>query len=241
MELVEFQVGNPATGAPGHGDAIAAGAIRVAGIEVGLAGPTGGHRHEACLEQFNVSAVTIQDISAVAAPILGDQVYRHAVCENIDIVTGQGIFDQHLRDRLAGGIGGVNHAAVAVATFHGQVKFTAVVLVAAVKYNAEFHQPFDHAGTAADDELDHILFAEAGTGRHGIGDMGLDGVILIEYRCHAALGPEGRALGQFSLAQYRHTTVGGQLQRQGQAGGPTAQDQDIVFVTHVSLVTRSLK
>jgi hypothetical protein len=42
MKLHEFQVGDPATGAPGHGDAVAGGRIRVGGVEEHLAGAAGG-------------------------------------------------------------------------------------------------------------------------------------------------------------------------------------------------------
>ncbi len=45
VELVEFHIGDAATGAPGHGDAIAGSAVRVAGVQIHLAGATGGQYH----------------------------------------------------------------------------------------------------------------------------------------------------------------------------------------------------
>ena len=38
MKLVELHIGDPTTGAPGHSDAVAGGAVRVAGVEINLAG-----------------------------------------------------------------------------------------------------------------------------------------------------------------------------------------------------------
>ena len=66
VELVELEVGHPAAGAPGHGDTVAAGAIRVAGIQVGLAGAAGGEHNGPA---WNVDPVTvaIEDVGALAA------------------------------------------------------------------------------------------------------------------------------------------------------------------------------
>ena len=50
VELVELHVGDPTAGTPGHCDAVAAGTVGVAGIEVGLARAAGGQHHGLCLE-----------------------------------------------------------------------------------------------------------------------------------------------------------------------------------------------
>ncbi len=45
MELDEFHVRHLAAGAPGQGDAVAGGDVRVAGVKVHFAGPAGGQHH----------------------------------------------------------------------------------------------------------------------------------------------------------------------------------------------------
>ena len=55
VELVELHVGDPAAGAPGHGDAVAGGAVRVAGVQVDLAGAAGGQHHGAGAEHLDAA------------------------------------------------------------------------------------------------------------------------------------------------------------------------------------------
>src|SRR5690606_23521938 len=59
VELVELQVADPATGTPGHGDAVAAGAVRIAGIKVDLGCPTGGEHHEARVVGIHLAAAAV--------------------------------------------------------------------------------------------------------------------------------------------------------------------------------------
>ena len=65
VELVEFHVADPAAGSPAHGDAVAAGAIRVAGVKIGLACAAGRQDHRRRLEQIDMIAALIERIYAV--------------------------------------------------------------------------------------------------------------------------------------------------------------------------------
>ncbi len=102
MELVELHVGHPAAGAPGHGDAVAGGAVRVAGVEIGLAGAARGQHHEAGAEQLHLLGVMVEDVGA-HAPVprqeqlaVGDQVHGHPVLEYVDVRLLSGAFTQGL-------------------------------------------------------------------------------------------------------------------------------------------------
>ena len=54
VELDEFHVGHPAAGAPGHGDAVAGRRIGIGGVEIDLAGATGG-QHRMLARQWSLT------------------------------------------------------------------------------------------------------------------------------------------------------------------------------------------
>ena len=59
VELHELHVGHAAAGAPGHGDAVAGGGVRVAGVEIDLAGAAGGEHHEARAAKVSTRPVAL--------------------------------------------------------------------------------------------------------------------------------------------------------------------------------------
>ena len=67
MELDELHVGDAAAGPPSHGDAVAGGAVRVAGVQIHLAGAAGGQRHETGLEHLNAPGAAVEHIGPGAA------------------------------------------------------------------------------------------------------------------------------------------------------------------------------
>ncbi len=67
VELHELHVGDPAAGAPGHGDAVAGGHVRVAGVEVDLAGTAGGEDHAAGDQGHDLSRAPVQHVGADTA------------------------------------------------------------------------------------------------------------------------------------------------------------------------------
>ncbi|MCY1286104.1 hypothetical protein D9M68_372120 [compost metagenome] len=243
MELVEFQVADPAAGAPGHGDAVAAGAVRVAGVEVDLRRAAAGQHGEARAEGVDLVGGAVQHVGAQAALAgqaqlgLGDQVDGDALFEQLDVRSLPGLLQQGVEDRRAGGVGRVDDAPVAVAAFAGQVVFEAAVLGRGLLFPGEGHalvdQPLDGFAAVLDGEAHGVLAAQAGAGVEGVLDVRLDGVGIVQHGGDAALGPVGRAVGQVALAQHRDAQVRGQGEGEGQAGSPAADDQDVVLVVLV--------
>ena len=67
VELVELQVGDPAARAPGHRNAVAAGTVGVARIEVDLGGAARGENGEACAIGIDFTAGAVEYVGAQAA------------------------------------------------------------------------------------------------------------------------------------------------------------------------------
>ena len=59
--------------------------------------------------------------------------------------------------------------------------------------------------------------------------MRLHGIGVVEHGGHAALGPEGRAVGQVAFAEYGDAQVAGEVQCQAQTSRTTADHQDIML------------
>ncbi|MNE85694.1 hypothetical protein D3C80_1827240 [compost metagenome] len=78
-------------------------------------------------------------------------------------------------------------------------------------------------------ETHRILAAQAGAGDQGVLDVGIDRIGIVQHRCHAALGPVGRAIAEVGLAQYDDVEMRGQCQGKGQAGGAAADDQYVML------------
>ena len=161
-----------------------------------------------------------------------------------DIGALAGLLQQGVEDRGARGIGGVDDAPMAMAALAGEVELEtavlALLLVVTGEGHALFDQPLDGLAAVLDGEAYGILAAQAATGVEGVGDMGFDGVGVIQHGRHAALGPVGGAVGQVALAQHGDTQVRGQGQGQGQAGSAAADDQDVMLIVlaHLLLVPR---
>ncbi|MNN22081.1 hypothetical protein D3C81_1354250 [compost metagenome] len=91
VELVELKVGHPAAGPPGHGDTVAAGTVRVAGVQVDLGRATGGQYGETRTEGVYFAAIAVQHVGAQAAlarqaqAAFGDQVDRHPLLQQLNV------------------------------------------------------------------------------------------------------------------------------------------------------------
>ena len=98
-KLVKLQVGHPAATPPGHGQAVAAGAIRIAGIEIGFAGAARGQCNAFGLKQRHHICGYIKNIGAGAANFariivsLGDQIYSSMLLKYINILCGNHLVD----------------------------------------------------------------------------------------------------------------------------------------------------
>ncbi|MCY1421134.1 hypothetical protein D9M71_367800 [compost metagenome] len=239
VELVELKVGHPATGTPGHGDAIAAGAVGVAGVQVDLGRAAGSQHGEAGAEGVDLSGIAVQDIGPQAAIAvlaqapLGDQVDCHPLLQQLDVRAQARLCQQGGEDRRPRGIGGVDDAPMAVAAFTGQVEFKAAVFVAGVfvtgKRHALVDQPLNRFAAMLNGEAHGVFMAQAAAGIEGVFDVGLHRVGVVQHRGHATLGPEGRAIGEVALAEHGDAQVTGEGQGQAEAGGAAADHENIML------------
>ena len=148
MELVEFHVGDTAAGAPGHGDAVTTGGVRITGIQVNLAGAAGGEYHLAGTEGLDALPVAVQhigtDTAVVCQPqfVAGDQVNGDVVFQQGDVAARARGIQQRGLHGAPGSIGRMQYPAGGMSPFPGEVK---VVVAAggslAGKGHTQFHQP----------------------------------------------------------------------------------------------------
>ena len=144
-------------------------------------------------------------------------------------------------DRLAGGVGGMHDAPMAVPAFPMQVEPALLVggFIQAGKINALADQPVDAGAGLLHHSPDHGRVAQSGPGRQRVGDMGVDGILLVGHGGDAALGIERGALAQRFLGEHGNPRMIGQLQRKAQPGRAAADDQDLMFclVLHLAWVS----
>src|SRR5579859_1986849 len=195
VELHELQVPHAATGAPGHGDAVAGGTVRVAGVEVNLVGATGGQHHVAGRHGLHFLLPAVQEIGAVAARLRqaelggGDEVHGDVVFEQGDVLPrAHQLFEGRL-DGAARGVRRMHHTPVRVAPLAGQVVGAGVaVLFVAGELHALVDEPADAFRSLFHHVADRGRGGETGTGVEGVLDVGLDGVRLVQDSGDAALG-----------------------------------------------------
>jgi len=238
MELVEFQVACSATCAPRHGDAVAASAVGVAGVQVDLRGTARGQHDEARLKGFDLARVAVEHIGTQATParqaqlVLGNQIDRDTLLQQFDVVLLPGLAEQGVEDGGASGVGGMDDPPVTMAAFASQVELETAILavraLVACKGYALLDQPLDRLVAVFDGEAYGVFTAQSAASHQRIGDMGFHGVGGVQDRSNSALSPIGGAIGQVALAQYRNAQVGRKVEREGKAGGTAADDQHVV-------------
>ena len=125
VELHKFHIGYPAAAAPGHGDAITGGTGGIAGVEIDPAGPSRGQHHTAGGYSPYLTAALIQHIGSqdsVAGQAQlagGDQIHGHGMFQQLQIANLAGPLLQAGLNGLSGGVGGVDHPAMAMAALPG--------------------------------------------------------------------------------------------------------------------------
>ena len=107
---------------------------------------------------------------------------------------------------LAGGVGDMEDAALAVTALAGQV----VALPVAIEGDALVDQPLDGSGAVLDDLAHRLPVAQAGTGFEGIPDMGIDTVLVAVDGGDTALGPVAGTVTEALLGDHDHLQVLGQ-------------------------------
>src|SRR5690606_33927777 len=121
----------------------------------------------------------------------------------------------------------MQNAAMAVAAFACQVE---ALIGYAVEVDALVDQPLDTFLAVLDGKAHRVGMAEAATGGERVGDMRFYSVVLVEYRCDAALCPPRRALIQLTLADHGYAALRRQMQCRGQARSAGADDQNVVTI-----------
>lgn len=233
VELVEFHIADPAAGAPGHGYTVSRSSVRVGGIAIRLAGAARGEDSEPGPEQFDMVVFQVQYVGAYARVsrqcqlAIGDQVYGNPAGHQGNVGARLGLGRQGGGNSVAGGIGRMDNAAVAMPALPCQV---VLGLVIAGKGDAAVDQPVDALAAMLDRKPDSILVAEAAPGVEGVADVILKRVVVIQHGGNAALGPECCAAADIGLADDGDLQVLGQIQGNSEAGSTAADNQDIEFV-----------
>ncbi len=163
VKLDELHVGHPAAGAPGHGDAVAGGAVRIAGIEVNPAGAAGCQYHESGGAYFDLAGMPVQHISAQAAVATqtqlaaGNQIDGAALFVEGDVGVLTGALFQRGLDGAAGGVGGMHDPSMAVAALAMQVILRAAFGVGFPGEGSALRaQPFDRRSGMFHGEADCV-------------------------------------------------------------------------------------
>ena len=118
VKLIKFHVCHTTAGSPSHGNTIATGTIRVAGIEIGFPGPTGRNQRCACGVGVDFAGSRLEHIGADAA--LGSvdaefrgkqQIDREGFFRDFDARVSEHALDQGTHHLLAGGVYGMEDPA----------------------------------------------------------------------------------------------------------------------------------
>ncbi len=237
VKLDELHIGDPATGPPGHGDAVAGRDVRVAGIQVDLARATGGQHHAAGRHRDDVASGNIQQIGTVASPLYpaavlvvgGDQIDRDVVLEYPDIGVAIELADKRRLDRLPGGIGGVHHSPMAVSALAGQVVTGTSGRRGAGELHAFLEKPADIVRAVLDHHAHDVLVAQPAPGIQGILHMRIDRIPIVQYRRDTPLGIQRVAFLQLAFRHQSGSDISGQTQGQAEARRPAADDQYVKF------------
>ncbi len=239
MELHEFHVGDGRPGTVGHGDAVAGGDVRVAGVEVHLAGAAGGKKRDARREGAYLAALSVEHVGAQAAVFLevllehlrlGDKVDGDVVLVDGDVVVIQDRLHQGALDLAAGDVLGVQDAPRAVTALAGQV----VGVAALGELDTPVDQVADDLGPFLDHHAHHVLMADTGTGHQRVLHVGVEGVLLGGYGGDAPLGVVGGGFGNVLLGDQGDPAVSGGLQREGKPRDTATDHKKISFLFHYS-------
>jgi len=161
------------------------------------------------------------------------------VLVDVDVGVGAHLGAQRQLHCGAGGVGGMDDAAVGVPALAGQVVAEFRVGFAG-EGHAALDQPVDRALAVFDHETGRVRIAQAGAGSEGVLDVGFDAVGGIEYRGDPSLGPVARAVGELALGDERDSQGVGEAQGDGLAGGAAAKNEYVVlFEQDVTRLERS--
>ncbi len=159
-----------------------------------------------------------------------DQVDRDHVGHERDVrvLLGGGL--ERLLDGVAGGVGDMDDAPVAVPALTGEVQRAAVLR----ERHTELDQMGDRARSRLDDMLDDLDIVEPRSGDHRIVDVSVEAVAFLEHRGDAALSPAGRALAERAFGDDRDLVRLGKVERSRQPCRTGADDQHVRADAHAA-------
>jgi hypothetical protein len=176
VELDELHVRYAAACTPGHGDAVAAGRVRIRRIEIDLACAARGHHGLARGNRLDVARCNVECVQAMAAHArpaqlcIGNQVDRKVVFQQRDVRVVAYLLNQRRDHGMAGGIGGVDDASMAMAAFARQVEAEFSLLVAGERH-AMADQPFNGRTPVFDDVASGGFIAQSCPGDERVVDV----------------------------------------------------------------------
>ena len=235
MELNELHIADPATRAPGGGNAVAGGGIGVGGIQIHLTCAASGQNGLGCSKGGHLTGFYIQRIGpvttvtcALQVPV-SDRVHQHVVLKHRNVRRSLDPLNQGLLHGGTRRIGRVHDATLAVPALAGQVQFARVIVVFG-EGHSQFAQPGNGLGCALYHRAGGIQIAQAAPGNQGVTHVLVDGVAFGQHSGHAALGPAARTVTQFPFGQHRHFAPGCQEQGCGEARQATTNNQNVEIV-----------
>ena len=125
MKLVELEVADSAASPPSHGNAVATGAVRIAGVEIRLAGASRCQHGALGFKYPHLLRFNIQYIGTCRANFpgvfvgLSDEINRAMMFEYIDIWRCYDLIDQRSCHCFTGSVGTVQNASMTVAALLG--------------------------------------------------------------------------------------------------------------------------
>ncbi len=156
----------------------------------------------------------------------GDEVDGDVPLEDGDAGVLLHLLHQGALHGVAGGIGGMDDAPVAVPPFAVQVQFLGAARLAR-EGHALGDEPGDGFPAALDHEAHGVVVAEPAAGHVGVADMVVEGVGAVQDGGDPPLGVGRRPLEELVLGDERHLAGRRQAQRGRKPGQPTADDEDV--------------
>ena len=242
MELDEFHICDLRARPVGHGDAGAAGDIRIARVQIDLPGAAAGDRRRGRKHGHDGAVLHIEHIRAETAvrtaevqPVADHEVHGDMVFENPDVRLRTDRFDHHALKLGAGDVPGVQNPALVVAALPAEVILVRILGITEVaagrELRAEVDEFADRFGAGLDDGADRTGVAEPGAGLKRILHMLLERVEAVDHAGDAALGKTAVALEDFTLGHDRDAAAGfGQMQRARQSGQTAADHKMVEFL-----------
>ena len=210
MELIKLHIRHAAACAPGHGDTVSGGDIRVSRVLVNLGGAASRQHNGFCLAGFHLLFIPIPhpcaDNTARAgqANLIGNnQVDGVAALQHPNIRMAEGFADQRGFNRFSGCISSVQNTAVAVPAFTGQViaLFT-IRLNMRIKQHALIDKPLHAVAGIAGDKLCRMLIHDPGAGNQGVFYVRGYTIRFIKHGGNTALCIEGGTFAHRPFTQH---------------------------------------